>query len=39
MSNFGTWIRAYIGPEGAAGFESFDIRVSTPDWLISQIHS
>ncbi|GAB3626721.1 hypothetical protein PTE30175_05525 [Pandoraea terrae] len=31
--NFGTWIRASIGPEAEAGSESFDILVCTPDWL------
>jgi hypothetical protein len=36
VSNFGTWIRAYIGPQGGAGAEAFDIQVCTPDWLKSQ---
>ncbi|WP_175818885.1 Imm8 family immunity protein [Burkholderia sp. BCC0419] len=27
VSNFGTWIRAYIGPQGEAGSEAFDIEV------------
>lgn len=36
VSSFGTWIRAYIGPQGEAGSEAFDIQVCTPDWLKSQ---
>lgn len=36
LSNFSTWIRAYIGPQGEAGSEAFDIQVCTPDWLKSQ---
>jgi hypothetical protein len=32
-SNFGTWIRARIGPENASGSDSFDILVCTADWL------
>jgi hypothetical protein len=36
VSNFGTWIRAYIGPQGEAGAEAFDIQVCTADWLKSQ---
>ncbi|AJC15124.1 immunity 8 family protein [Pandoraea sputorum] len=36
VSNFGTWIRAYIGPQGEASSESFDIHVCTPEWLKAQ---
>ncbi|WP_420992492.1 immunity 8 family protein [Cupriavidus sp. 30B13] len=36
VSNFGTWIRAYIGPQGEAGSEAFDIHVCTPEWLKAQ---
>lgn len=32
-SNFGTWIRAYVGPQGGRGAETFDIQVCTSDWL------
>ncbi|HDR9154564.1 TPA: immunity 8 family protein [Burkholderia vietnamiensis] len=36
VSNFGTWIRAYIGPQEEAGSEAFDIQVCTPEWLKAQ---
>ncbi|WP_175932830.1 MULTISPECIES: immunity 8 family protein [unclassified Burkholderia] len=36
VSNFGTWIRAYIGPQGEEGSEAFDIEVCTPEWLKSR---
>ena len=32
-SNFGTWVRALIGPEHDVGTEAFDILICTPDWL------
>lgn len=38
-SNFGTWIRAYVGPQGGRGAETFDIQVCTPDWLKSQCNA
>ncbi|AJC21292.1 immunity 8 family protein [Pandoraea pulmonicola] len=36
LSNFSTWIRAYIGPQSEASSEAFDIEICTPDWLKSQ---
>lgn len=35
-SNFGTWIRARIGPENESSSDSFDILVCTSDWLRTQ---
>ncbi|WP_323120834.1 immunity 8 family protein [Burkholderia alba] len=36
VSNFSTWIRVYLGPQGEVGSEAFDIEVCTPEWLKSQ---
>ena len=36
VSNFGTWIRVYIGPLGGGGAEAFDIQVCTPEWVKAQ---
>lgn len=31
--NFGSWVRASIGPANEVGAENFDIFVCTPQWL------
>ncbi len=33
--NFGFLLQMFVGPKGEQGFESFDLIVCTPKWLIS----
>ncbi|WP_407321437.1 immunity 8 family protein [Dickeya ananatis] len=35
--NFGSWIRAMIGPDNQDGAESFDILICTPLWLQKEL--
>lgn len=35
--NFGSWVRAMIGPSDQVGAEFFDILVCTPSWLQGEL--
>lgn len=37
--NFGSWVRAMIGPEDQEGAESFDMLVCTPKWLQNELEN
>ncbi|TMC66204.1 MAG: hypothetical protein E6J16_02320 [Chloroflexota bacterium] len=38
-ANFGFLLQVIAGPQGAAGDESFDVQVGTPEWITGRLRT